>query len=94
MSENLIHILPSDERWDLISKEIKEELKLASHHDGEFYMSFRDFVKYFKCLDICHISPNDMEGVHGEWITEFEEFQYCGAWKKDESSPGGSDLGE
>lgn len=55
-------------------------------------MSFRDFVKYFKCLDICHISPNDMEGVHGEWITEFEEFQYCGAWKKDESSPGGSDL--
>ncbi|XP_059096645.1 calpain-B-like isoform X2 [Tigriopus californicus] len=83
-----------DKHWELIPKRIKRKLKLICHHDGEFYMSFRDFMKYFLSLEICHLSPKAMEGVHSEGITEFEHFQYSGEWKKDVSAPGVRDLGK
>ena len=30
--------------------------------DGEFYMGFRDFLKYFGLVEICHLPPEKIRG--------------------------------
>ena len=38
---------------------MKKELNLVFEDDGEFYMGFRDFLKYFSLIEICHLNPED-----------------------------------
>lgn len=44
--------------WKYISDVSKEEIGLTLEDDGEFWMSFEDFKKYFESLDICNIHPD------------------------------------
>lgn len=51
--------------WRYIPNQAKEEIGLNFDHDGEFWMSFRDFLKHFDRLEICNLSPDSLDGDDG-----------------------------
>lgn len=69
--------------WRFISDEEKEDLGLTFDDDGEFWMSFKDFLRYFNRLEICNLTPDslteeelteghkkkwEMSVFEGEWV--------------------------
>lgn len=68
--------------WRYISDETKEDLGLTFDTDGEFWMSFSDFMKYFDRVELCNLSPDclsdeqvsrgkkkwEMSVFEGEWV--------------------------
>ncbi|KAK0096665.1 hypothetical protein PV326_004775 [Microctonus aethiopoides] len=68
--------------WRFIPDHEKEELGLTFDIDGEFWMSFHDFRKYFTNLEICNLNPDslteddlnsgkkkwEMSVFEGEWV--------------------------
>uniref|UniRef100_A0A182N3N7 Calpain catalytic domain-containing protein n=1 Tax=Anopheles dirus TaxID=7168 RepID=A0A182N3N7_9DIPT len=46
--------------WRYIPDEQKHELGLNFDHDGEFWMSYRDFTRYFDRMEICNLSPDSL----------------------------------
>ncbi|XP_034171889.2 calpain A isoform X5 [Osmia lignaria lignaria] len=68
--------------WRFIPDHEKEELGLTFDMDGEFWMSFQDFTKYFTQLEICNLNPDslteddlnagkkrwEMSVFEGEWV--------------------------
>lgn len=58
--------------WRYIPDHAKEEIGLTFDHDGEFWMSFRDFLKYFDRMEICNLSPDSLSeeqasGLKKKW---------------------------
>uniref|UniRef100_T1KNX4 Calpain catalytic domain-containing protein n=1 Tax=Tetranychus urticae TaxID=32264 RepID=T1KNX4_TETUR len=45
--------------WDTLTDRDKEELSARCRDDGEFWMSFDDFLRFFTHLDLVHIGPDD-----------------------------------
>jgi len=69
--------------WRFISESDKQSLGLIFDADGEFWMSYKDFVKYFSRLEICNLNPDlltkeqlgtdhnkrwEMSVFEGEWV--------------------------
>ncbi|XP_059481918.1 calpain-B isoform X3 [Neocloeon triangulifer] len=67
--------------WRFIPQNEKEEIGLTFDDDGEFWMSYRDFTKYFSRLEICNLNPDsltedeigdgkkwEMSVFEGEWV--------------------------
>lgn len=44
--------------WKSVSEPYKMTIGLVVHDDGEFWMSFEDFKKYFDILEICNVHPD------------------------------------
>lgn len=84
--------------WSAITPEEKERLGLTFDDDGEFWMSFQDFLKNFTTLEICDVSPevfdlgdedddedsNTTEGIIKRW----QMVMYEGAWVSHHSAGG------
>ncbi|KAG1714487.1 Calpain [Nymphon striatum] len=49
--------------WDSLSNRDRDVLSVRIRNDGEFWMSFEDFVNNFTNLDLVHIGPDD-------WMSE------------------------
>ncbi|VDK60030.1 unnamed protein product [Anisakis simplex] len=49
--------------WRRISEQEKKEMDLKIEHDGEFWISFDDFVRNFQRLGICNLGPEVMDEV-------------------------------
>ncbi|XP_052900002.1 calpain-A-like isoform X2 [Anopheles moucheti] len=67
--------------WRYIPDEQKQELGLNFDHDGEFWMSYRDFTRYFDRMEICNLSPDslaDDEFTRGKIRWEMSMFE--GEW--------------
>ncbi|XP_053659126.1 calpain-A-like [Anopheles marshallii] len=67
--------------WRYIPDEQKQELGLNFDHDGEFWMSYRDFTRYFDRMEICNLSPDslaDDEFTRGKISWEMSMFE--GEW--------------
>ncbi|EEB14001.1 Calpain A, putative [Pediculus humanus corporis] len=45
--------------WEGLNDRDKEILSTRAQNEGEFWMSFEDFVKNFTHLDLVHVSPDD-----------------------------------
>jgi len=45
--------------WSFIPDEEKKRMGLTFDHDGEWWMSYRDFVSNFDQLEMCNLSPDD-----------------------------------
>lgn len=67
---------------------------LIFDHDGEFWMSFDDFVKNFETLEICNLGPEvmdeieDMTGKRPEVKGEWQATTIEGAWIRGKSAGG------
>ncbi len=49
--------------WRSIDAETKEALELKFEHDGEFWMSFRDFVLNYDDCQICNLTPTTVSNI-------------------------------
>ncbi|KAL7037811.1 hypothetical protein ACKWTF_009370 [Chironomus riparius] len=73
--------------WKMISEDQKKELGITIEQDGEFWMSYQDFISYYERLDICNVSPHslhDDKRKENFWDRKF----YDGAWVKGSSAGG------
>uniref|UniRef100_A0A6P7FRT6 Calpain-B-like n=1 Tax=Diabrotica virgifera virgifera TaxID=50390 RepID=A0A6P7FRT6_DIAVI len=74
----------SDEapEWRYISQEEKEELGLTFDKDGEFWISFKDFMKYFSRLEICNLNPDSLSEneLHETHKKKWEMSVFEGEW--------------
>ncbi|KAH7698295.1 calpain Clp-1, partial [Aphelenchoides avenae] len=50
--------------WRSIPENVKREMGLTFDHDGEFWMSFDDFMRHFEKMEICNLGPDVMEEVY------------------------------
>ncbi|XP_054258676.1 calpain-9-like [Macrosteles quadrilineatus] len=51
--------------WELVPKDVKEELAVVNRNEGEFVMEFSDFKLNFEFVDICYLSPNVYLNAYG-----------------------------
>ena len=49
--------------WRSVPDSVKKDMGLTFAHDGEFWMSFDDFMRNFEKLEICNLGPDVMEEV-------------------------------
>jgi hypothetical protein len=58
--------------WELVDNNTKESLHVLCREDGEFWMAYKDFVKYFNLVEICYV--NYPESVPGPQIIKGVEW--------------------
>lgn len=72
----------SSPEWHYISSEDKEELGLNFDADGEFWMSYKDFLKHFNRIEICNLNPDSLaedeltEGRNKKWVMSVFEGEW------------------
>ncbi|WKX99328.1 hypothetical protein Q1695_014311 [Nippostrongylus brasiliensis] len=79
--------------WRSIPSHVKQELGLRFDHDGEFWMSFDDFMRNFEKMEICNLGPDvmneiyEMTGVR-ETGTVWATNTFDGAWVRNRTAGG------
>ncbi|KAA3678062.1 calpain, invertebrate [Paragonimus westermani] len=74
--------------WSLLSDATRREVGITFDDDGEFWMSYEDFVRNFEKLEICHLGP---QSLGGESETRGRHWEMCveqGSWKPRVSAGG------
>lgn len=69
--------------WRYIPDYAKKQIGLTFEHDGEFWMSFKDFLRNFDSLDICNLSPDSFDDDQELTITRKRQWNmnvYEGQW--------------
>ncbi|CAH8440362.1 unnamed protein product [Dicrocoelium dendriticum] len=69
-------------QWSSVDPREKQELELQFRDDGEFWMSFEDFVSCFSRLEVCHLGLESLEynqDFRGQ--RRLEETIFSGQWE-------------
>uniref|UniRef100_A0A8D0L169 Calpain 6 n=1 Tax=Sphenodon punctatus TaxID=8508 RepID=A0A8D0L169_SPHPU len=66
------------EEWKKVSSSERKSLGLTVENDGEFWMTFDDWCKYFTYIDVCRIVNTSYFSIHKTWETKMVH----GAWAK------------
>ncbi|CAH8530440.1 unnamed protein product [Dicrocoelium dendriticum] len=74
--------------WSLISDEMKLKVGLTFENDGEFWMSFQDFVNNYEKLEMCHLGPQSVGGLSDVTGRKWEMCIERGSWKSRVSAGG------
>lgn len=65
--------------WSMIPPRERERVGLVISDDGEFWMSFKDFVANFSKLEICSLGPDT---VTGDSSKRYEMTSHQGSWRR------------
>ncbi|KAL7069749.1 hypothetical protein ACQ4LE_011145 [Meloidogyne hapla] len=84
----------NSKEWTQLPAELKKDMGLNFAHDGEFWMSFDDFIRNFEKLEICNLGPDikeeiyEMTGVkltsQNTWATNSHD----GSWRAGQTAGG------
>ncbi|KAL9917194.1 calpain A isoform 2-T3 [Glossina fuscipes fuscipes] len=67
--------------WRYIPDEQKDEIGLNFDRDGEFWMSFQDFLNHFDRVEICNLCPDAaMDGQQNACKRKWETSMFEGEW--------------
>ncbi|TNN05154.1 Calpain [Schistosoma japonicum] len=78
-------------QWLEISKQERKDIQLKFAGDGEFWMSFEDFVKNFSVIEVCHLALESLDIEHTiRGKRRLNEVIFRGQWKIGVNA-GGSD---
>ncbi|XP_078736373.1 calpain-5-like [Lampetra fluviatilis] len=69
------------EEWKKVSKGEREDMGVTVADDGEFWMTFEDWCKYFTDVVVCRIINTSYFTLHKTW----EEVMLKSAWVTDEN---------
>ncbi|KAK6963019.1 calpain-5, partial [Biomphalaria glabrata] len=64
--------------WTKVSESEKKDLGLTFDENGEFWMSFDDFCRYFTHIDICHMMNTSFFTLKRSW----KESVAVGVWRR------------
>ncbi|KAF4101066.1 hypothetical protein G5714_017498 [Onychostoma macrolepis] len=67
----------SSEEWKRVSKSERERLGVTVEDDGEFWMDFEDFCKYFTDLILCRLINTSYLSIHKTWDEEVMRGSWC-----------------
>lgn len=76
-------------QWNGVSEQEKKQLAVEFSADGEFWMSFEDFVRNFTRLEVCHLGLESLEynqEIRGK--RRLEESIFSGQWQKNLNAGG------
>ncbi|XP_057397159.1 calpain-2 catalytic subunit-like isoform X1 [Balaenoptera acutorostrata] len=70
--------------WTTIDPEVRESLT-RQHEDGEFWMSFSDFLRHYSRLEICNLTPDTLTSdAYKKWkLTKMD-----GNWRRGSTAGG------
>ncbi|KAE8627958.1 hypothetical protein XENTR_v10007234 [Xenopus tropicalis] len=57
----------SSEEWQKVSKSEREKLGVTVEDDGEFWMTFEDFCKYYTDIIMCRLINTSYLSIHKTW---------------------------
>ncbi|KAM9847666.1 calpain-2 catalytic subunit-like [Aulostomus maculatus] len=63
--------------WSYVSGDEKSKLNHVSE-DGEFWMSYSDFLKHFSKLEICNLTP---DALINDDVGHWNHYQFEGMWR-------------
>lgn len=66
----------NSEEWKNIRERSKKEMGLNFDENGEFWMAFEDFCRYYTDIDICHIMNTSLFSIKKKW----KEYIGKGEW--------------
>ena len=69
---------------------MKKDIGLTFDHDGEFWMSFRDFSAHFSRLEIVNLNPDSLEEEELKNVKtkRWEANNFEGTWVKGATAGG------
>ncbi|WKX98459.1 hypothetical protein Q1695_013832 [Nippostrongylus brasiliensis] len=79
--------------WKSVPDNVKQDMGLRFDHDGEFWMSFEDYMRNFEKMEICNLGPDVMDEVYqmtgvkaagSVWAANTHD----GAWIRDQTAGG------
>ncbi|EDV28402.1 Calpain-5 [Trichoplax sp. H2] len=73
------------EEWNRVKKSEREKVGLTFEEDGEFWMSFEDFTKYYTHVTICRVINTSFMTIHKIW----KESTFHGCWSTSANRAGG-----
>ncbi|XP_006632721.1 calpain-5 [Lepisosteus oculatus] len=68
----------SSKEWEKVGSSEREAMGITVEDDGEFWMSFDDWCKYFTDVDVCRIINTSLLSIHKTW----HEAIFKGSWAK------------
>uniref|UniRef100_A0A6Q2Z043 Calpain-1 catalytic subunit n=1 Tax=Esox lucius TaxID=8010 RepID=A0A6Q2Z043_ESOLU len=74
----------SDKEWDGVDPEVRGRLQMRSE-DGEFWMSFNDFLNEFSRLEICNLTADALESTQ---LMKWSSAMYPGEWRRGSTAGG------
>ncbi|KAL3309674.1 hypothetical protein Ciccas_011777, partial [Cichlidogyrus casuarinus] len=67
--------------WETISHRKMRELGVQDKQDGEFWMSFEDFIKHFSNIQMCHLDFERLNMTDQDLVNSWTVIQMQDSWK-------------